>query len=1080
MPVPSPRNKILPARGNFADLSTNVASLLDGEICYAIDQDQYYQNEGGTLVSVGATKTQGALADTAVQPGDNVSDLTNDANYIDATGAPVQSVNTQTGDVVLDADDIDDTSTTNKFATAAQLSLADTSVQPGDNVSDLANDAGYITLAEVPSDAVTSVNTQTGDVVLDADDIDDTSTTHKFATAAQLGLADTSVQPGDNVSDLTNDANYIDASGAPVQSVNTQTGDVVLGAGDVGLGNVDNTSDADKPISTATQTALDAKADLVDGHIPTSQIPAIAITEFLGSVGSETDMLALVGQPGDWCLRTDKAVGYVIIGADPSDIADWEAFTVPGSAVTSINTQVGDVVLGASDVGAATAAQGATADSAVQPTDSIDILADVDISTTAPTDGQALIWDNAGGKFVPGEAGLVDSVNGATGDVVLDTDDIGEGTTNLYSQWDNVTGGINYAGGNVGIGTTNPGRNLTVDGGTGTIIAAFQSTGTGCGFGLKDATTSADNIVTIRAIGNDLVSHAGGQERMRIDSSGKLLVGTSSARITGFGITPKVQIEGANSVTDAAQSIILNRTDQFGPRFTLAKSRGNTLNSNTIVAEDDELGNIYFCGADGTDISTVGAAITANVDGTPGSNDMPGRLVFSTTADGASSPTERMRINSSGNVGIGTTNPVTQFVVSDNGAAGFEVGPTINSRVTLTAYNRSTSAFEPMQIRSDELIFASKDGAEAARIDSSGRLLVGTSTSILTLVDAGLQVQGTGAKAYTSIGRWDNNAANPGLIFNKSRGGSVGTLGVVQSGDGLGEINFTGDDGSSFVYGARIQARVDGTPGPASMPGRLVFSTTADGASTPTERLRIDSNGNVGIGTSSPGTELEVVATSPTIQARATGNSTAKLSLDSNRAASVLGGQIQGKWNGNVVSRINFVNGADGVNKDDGLITFSTSSSGSNPQERMRIDANGNVGIGTTNPQATLNVKALGTNGTTVAMFDDSGSGSTGRLQIDTTGGTGLDAIRISGINRRNLQLGSATTAYLNIDVVDGNVGIGTSSPGAKLEVNGTIKATDINFTGLSTFADDSAAGTGGLTAGDVYKTSTGELRIKL
>lgn len=82
MPVPSPRNKILPARGNFADLSTNVASLLDGEICYAVDQDQYYQNEGGTLVSVGANKAQGALADTAVQPGDNVSDLTNDANYI--------------------------------------------------------------------------------------------------------------------------------------------------------------------------------------------------------------------------------------------------------------------------------------------------------------------------------------------------------------------------------------------------------------------------------------------------------------------------------------------------------------------------------------------------------------------------------------------------------------------------------------------------------------------------------------------------------------------------------------------------------------------------------------------------------------------------------------------------------------------------------------------------------------------------------------------------------------------------------------------------------------------------------------
>lgn len=66
------------------------------------------------------------------------------------------------------------------------------------------------------------------------------------------------------------------------------------------------------------------------------------------------------------------------------------------------------------------------------------------------------------------------------------------------------------------------------------------------------------------------------------------------------------------------------------------------------------------------------------------------------------------------------------------------------------------------------------------------------------------------------------------------------------------------------------------------------------------------------------------------------------------------------------------------------------------------------------------------------------------------------------------------------INYAGGNVGIGVSSPGEKLEVNGTIKATDINFTGLATYADDAAAGTGGLVAGDVYKTLTGELRIKL
>lgn len=85
MAVPATRNKILPARGNYSDLNANVASLLDGEICYAIDQDQYYQKEGSVLVSVGASKAQGILADSALQPGDNISELTNDAGYLQPT-----------------------------------------------------------------------------------------------------------------------------------------------------------------------------------------------------------------------------------------------------------------------------------------------------------------------------------------------------------------------------------------------------------------------------------------------------------------------------------------------------------------------------------------------------------------------------------------------------------------------------------------------------------------------------------------------------------------------------------------------------------------------------------------------------------------------------------------------------------------------------------------------------------------------------------------------------------------------------------------------------------------------------------
>ena len=68
--------------------------------------------------------------------------------------APVDSVNGQTGTVVLDADDIDDSTTLHKFASQSQLDAADSALQPGDNVSELVNDAGYITLTEVPESGI--------------------------------------------------------------------------------------------------------------------------------------------------------------------------------------------------------------------------------------------------------------------------------------------------------------------------------------------------------------------------------------------------------------------------------------------------------------------------------------------------------------------------------------------------------------------------------------------------------------------------------------------------------------------------------------------------------------------------------------------------------------------------------------------------------------------------------------------------------------------------------------------------------------------------------------------------------------
>ena len=179
---------------------------------------------------------------SAIQPGDNVSELNNDAGYItSAEAGSVDSVNGQTGDVVLDADDIDDTATTHKFATEAELLSVASAIQPGDNISELNNDAGYITSAEVGG--VTSINGKSGIVVLNADDIDDSTTTHKFASEAELLSVASAIQPGDNISELNNDAGYITSSAIPttptLQEVTNQGSTTTTGAtfdGDLGVG----------------------------------------------------------------------------------------------------------------------------------------------------------------------------------------------------------------------------------------------------------------------------------------------------------------------------------------------------------------------------------------------------------------------------------------------------------------------------------------------------------------------------------------------------------------------------------------------------------------------------------------------------------------------------------------------------------------------------------------------------------------------------------------------------------------------------------------------------------------------------
>jgi hypothetical protein len=136
-------------------------------------------------------------------------------------------------------------------------------------------------------------------------------------------------------------------------------------------------------------------------------------------------------------------------------------------------------------------------------------------------------------------------------------------------------------------------------------------------------------------------------------------------------------------------------------------------------------------------------------------------------------------------------------------------------------------------------------------VDASGRTVLGNTTNILTLDLFEIHSTGSATSYAASIFNWSATTGFANQYFYRSKSGTVGTQGVVASGDNIGAIRFAADDGTAFINAAQIVAAVDGTPGTSDMPGRLVFSTTADGASSPTERMRIDSAGAVGIGSTS-------------------------------------------------------------------------------------------------------------------------------------------------------------------------------------------------------------------------------------
>jgi hypothetical protein len=418
------------------------------------------------------------------------------------------------------------------------------------------------------------------------------------------------------------------------------------------------------------------------------------------------------------------------------------------------------------------------------------------------------VWD--GTKWtasVTGGISLDKIEEGNTSAEVIDTGSDGrfvvttEGTERLFV---NSNGNISVGSSlNDSVGST---TTLTVDqtSGNGQISLGANGTVRGRIF--------ADNSTGELRIGNptagDLMLYTNNTERLRINSAGLVGIGTSS---------PSTPLEVAGAV---GSGVISDYLSLYYPQSYGGGGSGPRMlfKANDIAGTKSTYAGIWSL----LHANTVGAH--------------SGKLVFGTTSGG--NLVERLRIDESGRVGIGNNAPgdynggFNQLVVGSSGDQGISIVSGTSSNGTIAFADGATSTEEYRGYiqyghASDALLFAT-GGTERFKCDSSGRLLVGTSsapTGGTYAINSLISVKGF-AGSSTGVG-----------IFNISGGMAASS---VVSGTEISVIACSDASGNEY---ATIKCVGDGTGTSGDYPSRLVFSTTADGASSPTERMRITNSG---------------------------------------------------------------------------------------------------------------------------------------------------------------------------------------------------------------------------------------------
>ena len=635
---------------------------------------------------------------------------------------------------------------------------------------------------------------------------------------------------------------------------------------------------------------------------------------------------------------------------------------------------------------------------------------------------------------------------------------------NLAIETNNATRMTILSTGNVGIGDTTPAALFTVGNGD-----LFQVVSTGQARSIDGTAalpsfsfTGDTNTGMYSDAADNLQFSTGGTLRGTFNSTHLLL---QNALTVGPAAVAQVAISTGDIVAGDASGgfhfdasandlyALQSGATATGVHFNMKKSRG-TAASPTAVTSGDDILLLRGWAADSTNAFTEAVRIHFDTEGTiSGAGVVPGLLRFY-TASSAGTLTQRMFINSDGNIGMGGANaPVsllqltTTALNTDGQTLTFFNTDTTQSanqgygRISFYGSDSTTNASgERAYIYGvadsvgtsgqTDLAFGTAGAgatlAERMRISSAGNVGIGTASPLTNLhmfssASTTLRVEGGGALgnggAILNLDAHDNNSVSK-ITF--SRAGLVDTSTIfAQMNDGSAQAN------------------------------SLQFTTGGES----TTRMIIGGTGNVGIGTTSPGTKLHVYATGSGDGITADGTTNPSLRLHSNGVTKGLISAVtatNGVIFGSAVDDITF-------RTQGGNMLFSTNSGAS---AAMNITSAGNVGIGTTSPSNLLHLSGSAT----IPLKVESSSSFGSAISLSPTATGGREYILYSTANSSSYGGGkfviydpaAGNAARLTIDS-SGYVGIGTTTPGTQFVVVGGVNVGD----GTTTIRTVAAGGVG-------------------